>query len=735
MTLQIQYKELKNNFYPLTVFVFWFIYLVLQLTPSSFGIVRAEFGLSDGNIFGISQPVRSDEYSTWTPAIISETTYGTESLKKLSPYSESIEPIYPTPNLGIKSIFQPFFFGFHLFSNNFGLSFFWATLIFGSLITSFYLGLKLFKNITAAIAFSLLLFANAFQQTWLTVLGVNSLLFPTVAILLIYRSKLLLSLIFQTYVGISLILSSPYLAGIPALNILLIVILLLSAGNLNEVRFLARNFSFLIAGELIGILFHIEKWKIFADTVYPGNRPKSGGGLSIIHFLTQFFPNLQYRGWSDLLKLNQAESASFGTVLPVVTILLLLKAMPIKVPSGSFTIEARKTIGLSLTFLLFTFWQISDWFRFLGDFTLISRSGEQRLFSLTGPILIILCIRLLVNHNLKKYLTVKILIASALIIGIFGFIFQNSREFQSFRFTSNLRWNLFYFDDFLFLIFIILVLAIYKIIPLIFRNLSFLESVNLYLVLMISAVLVNVAIWLPYNPLLPAKKIYELTQTQAAKDFKKLRNHYGKPIIYPSFSKFQNGWIQIVAPDSLQRILPIPALTFWQSILTASDYKEYKDLLNRYLYITIDENRKTPELLFLDHLQLPSKWFDNLSISPKFLKDNDHIFYGDATATFNSCRLQDTTFFKFTGTAIVKNISGSYDRVIDGYLDTNNLNSYTINVFPSYSDNSKLVKVERFTSLKKFPHKYPEARVSFFQIVISQENANDCPKVYFKDLS
>lgn len=42
-------------------------YILLEITPSSYGVALANFGLPDTTFLGRPKPIRSDEWSVWTP--------------------------------------------------------------------------------------------------------------------------------------------------------------------------------------------------------------------------------------------------------------------------------------------------------------------------------------------------------------------------------------------------------------------------------------------------------------------------------------------------------------------------------------------------------------------------------------------------------------------------------------------------------------------------------------------
>lgn len=715
-------------------------YFAVRGTPSSFGIVRMQLGLSDGNLLGISQGIRSDEYSTWTPKIyIGETVRENQGIT-LSPYKETIEPIYPIPTNGWRALFKPLMYGFHFLPFDFAYSLHWTLCIFGAFTCSYLLGKKLFKNKFVGVAFASLLIFNSAQQTWLTVLGINGLLVPICAYLIIKVSRSKLSVVAGMLLGACFAASTPYLAGLPQANIVVFCFLLVFESIEVSLKRTLITLGAFVSGQILYICSNYEEWLKFTSTAHPGLRAKSGGNLSFTQFVAQFMPNYQYAGWIDLNNLNVCESSTFGNALFLPLIFIMVRHIHKKKFQEIIRREYWKTYVLTIILLLVFVWQLFDFASIVGNLTLMDRSAEQRSVFLTGPILLLLIFRLFFVHNLINLINARIAVYSGLVIGVLGLCnnVKNANELQDLKLQPSPVKILFWFDDFLFLFMVVLGLLCPSVISKLKNRGTTsgktpISAGNLTAILLTSATFANFAIWAPFNPILPAQKILEVKNTEFAKDLSLLREKYKQPIILPGFSETQNGWLEMISPDNFQRVLPMPPLGFWEKVLTKKDFIQSKEILNRYAYVSFSPELKTPQLVYLDSIKLPTNWMINLAAAPDVLITKAEPDYREAEY-ISQCSTEKprvSTKVKLLASAKVPIKNGDTDFVYDIVLESNQLRSYKFS-HEAINDSSvvRIKKVVRFTELGNEKIRFPEMRINYFQIVVTTSDQDTCFKLY-----
>jgi hypothetical protein len=67
------------------------VYALIGLTPSSYAIVLKAIGVADpGLLFGTPRPIRSDEWTMWTPYVQITVNNGFDRFNATSPYGEDL---------------------------------------------------------------------------------------------------------------------------------------------------------------------------------------------------------------------------------------------------------------------------------------------------------------------------------------------------------------------------------------------------------------------------------------------------------------------------------------------------------------------------------------------------------------------------------------------------------------------------------------------------------------------
>ncbi|MDL2271221.1 hypothetical protein LJC03_05390, partial [Methanobrevibacter sp. OttesenSCG-928-I08] len=181
------------------------ISVLLELHGSSIAELNIS-NLEHNPLFGISRPIRSDEYNVNTMLAFSQyfNEFGYFSnIIRGSPTDMFI--IYGQPVLDIAVIFRPFHWGYLFLSQGKGLSFFWVGRLIILFLVSFEMGMIFTKkNKILSLAYSLLITFSPLVQWWFAVNGlVEMLIFGQLSLILInfytqtndYYKRLLYSLV------------------------------------------------------------------------------------------------------------------------------------------------------------------------------------------------------------------------------------------------------------------------------------------------------------------------------------------------------------------------------------------------------------------------------------------------------------------------------------------------------------------------------------------------------------
>ncbi|WP_421693229.1 DUF7657 domain-containing protein [Aestuariivirga sp.] len=310
----------------LIAFGFAVIYVSLALTPSHYSLGLKRLGAEVRPLFLNAQGVRSDEISVLTPLMQTAVRGGFSSHNQISPYHESLKGFFALPILDWSLIFKPQLWGFWVLPPAYAYSFyfcsFWVAFLMGYTLLLAQLGAK---PVIAAFG-SLCLFFSPFVQAWWTT---NAPTFafapwPAVILLLNLRPGAKLPLLFWT--GSAWVFGLAYppfiISAAFALGILI-------AAFRRDVFTISNGLVVLIAAALFGVVFHWyfgDLVDVMRDTIYPGHRVSSGGGVDpskLIAHLFPFFtavfflPIFKENQFIPLLKENFCEIAAISTFLPM----------------------------------------------------------------------------------------------------------------------------------------------------------------------------------------------------------------------------------------------------------------------------------------------------------------------------------------------------------------------------------------------------------------------------------
>ncbi len=293
----------------------------LAWTPSSYGVVLRQLGAEgEGLVWGTPQVVRSDEYAVWTPLTQAAVRNDGARLNATSPYGEDLRNFNALPLWDLALPLKPAMWGYfagldppRAFAGS------WALTLVACLLGWERLFRRLGIPPVAAIAASGALWTTGYVQTWWTTTGPLLAAWPWVVLAALAP--------WPAAVRIPLVAWTTAVCGLAHLYPpLLLPMALVGAAALTLADADRRRWLDTAAGVALGaalVLAYLwEVVPIMADTVYPGQRVSSGGGVPVRQALDLLLPGLSaWLGQSLLPETNVCEATTAGTLLPLLALL------------------------------------------------------------------------------------------------------------------------------------------------------------------------------------------------------------------------------------------------------------------------------------------------------------------------------------------------------------------------------------------------------------------------------
>jgi hypothetical protein len=405
-------------------------------------------------IFGKSRPIRSDEWLVQTPMYLSQSlnkdkfpvyngnlsSQGTNMI--LSAYS---------PTYDIISIGKPFNWGFLLLGKDYGFSWYWLSKVLLLFIFSFELSMILTKD-NKKISFfgALIILFSGSMQWWLSTGVVDLLVFSEIIIVSLswYLKSNSIFKKFLSSVGIVIggtgfIFNLYPPLQIPLGILTLVFMFYLFTENDNWKSFNKYDYLLIlfVVGTLSFMIFHFymishEDIKLLSNTVYPGKRVATGGGLRIEGLLYYFLSwKLPFRDITTFS--NNSEVSSFFTLFPFIPCIFLL-----------VNTEVIRRVRLLKYLIYFSFFQIvwffipfPEWFAKATLMSYVEPSRLTIIFGITCTYILIIYLAY-IKEMKYKWTPVKILI----ILNVFFFIFLYKSNIHVFLKRNMLLATLLYIN-------------------------------------------------------------------------------------------------------------------------------------------------------------------------------------------------------------------------------------------------------------------------------------------------
>ena len=274
--------------------------VILKIHGSSIGTYNAHFGdesTYNYELFGKSRPIRSDEWCVQTPMYFSQ-YYNEFSLisNKMSLAGQDMIIDYNSPVFDITLIGKAFTWGYLLFGNEYGLSWYWCSkLILGLLVCYELFYIILNEKVVSCFGSFFIIFSPAIQ--WWYCPHMYDVFFWSMALFVVGYyffmsknniSKIIFTLLAsQSLIGFVLTLfpSLQVPCGLIMLSLLIICIIKNKEDfSFNKFDLIRVAFVVLIVCVILGRYIILEYQEIvkLSGTVYPGKRISLGGNYSFL---------------------------------------------------------------------------------------------------------------------------------------------------------------------------------------------------------------------------------------------------------------------------------------------------------------------------------------------------------------------------------------------------------------------------------------------------------------------
>lgn len=310
-TLQLWFsKELKKGLdfiiryrYPIALLVF-LILVFFRVNGSSIGVFDTIYGKEENiatELFGKARPIRSDEFMVQVPYFFSQyfNSFGLDS-HMMSLSGQNMIIGYNSPVLDLTLIGKPDIWGYMLFGNEIGLSWYWNFRIIAFLLIGYEMFVILTKNKYLSLFASICLVFSPALQWWFAPHMYQVFFWASTLFVVGYyffiahkKWKKILFTILSISALVGFVVSIFPSLQVPLGLLMLILMVCCLIRDRQELKWKKADFLrvivvVLVVGIVLGI-FLIESKdaiKLLNDTVYPGKRISTGGDYPFANLFT-----------------------------------------------------------------------------------------------------------------------------------------------------------------------------------------------------------------------------------------------------------------------------------------------------------------------------------------------------------------------------------------------------------------------------------------------------------------
>ena len=396
---------------------------------------------SSNVVSGQARAIRSDEWLVNSPLMLGQA----KSDGQFPIYNENIAQggvnllMVNVPVKDVLALVRPFSWGFLIFGEEYGFSFYWSLKIVSLFMVSLELMLKISKkdklmSITGAVVLAL---APA-MMWWLSTAVVDSYIFGTAAIILFsyYMNNLDWRLWKKILIAIGLVISISAFAfalypafQVPFAFIMAIFMLNDFIPNIKKLK-LKDVLLMIITIILIAlclIRFVLISWNdigTMLGTVYPGERFETGG-TNTISFFIGYLANIFF-AYTDAIQ-NPCELSTY--IYPFIGLIILI-IYNLRSKKGEKRENTdRLRISLTCLYILFLVWEFLGFKHIFAKITFMYFSPVTRTHIALGILGVILCYMFIKTVENKKIFTKLQAASISFFVTMLAFVLLKNSEF------------------------------------------------------------------------------------------------------------------------------------------------------------------------------------------------------------------------------------------------------------------------------------------------------------------
>ncbi|MDF7628648.1 hypothetical protein PUG46_05120 [Erwiniaceae bacterium L1_55_4] len=628
------------------LFLLGVLYVFNSWSPSSYGFFLKKIDTQNtGVIWGEPRGIRSDEWAVVTPLTQATINNGFERYNKTSFYGEDLRINYGLPIFDWGMVFKPTMWGYLFLSPAKAYSLQWY-LTFCIFIIGYF---KIFKEIgiekRLSIFLSFSLFLTGGTQFWWDEKGPVYAIFPWVVYFLISKGNIYLRLALFYWVGTSWLITNfypPLVISLAFIGALLFLFDLKSWKSIKSILALAISSMAVIFTALLYLKDYLIKT---SNTVYPGHRSFSGGGVGWGEWLSQFFPFATFNThFETIYNSNICEVGVTGFAF---VILMFIHLDYNSIKKSSFNSKDFYKIKiLTIGTVLCNLWLIAPVPSWAGSLFLWNNVSPNRMVYAAGILLAMTS--LLFFQNLKfKTSPLRFISYSALVIAVW-YLMKYRPLAEDLRGFGGFSHN--YTDFYLILALVISYFLI--------RCFSCKPIESFF----IPSLLASLIVFFNFNPLQSADAIF----TPHVKAKRLLDSSVDRQTGVLAIEGYHGATLNGLGYKSVSHVTAVPDLGMWRSKFPKMSEGEFDRIFNRYSHIRL-AGVSEPYSPQPDVVVIPMSLFKKVDFYPSDTDTNLKV-----VNVSNDERLSGKIISRVQGEMISFSVLiGTYNGLSDGFLDLN----------------------------------------------------------------
>ena len=567
------------------------IYVGFGLTPSSYGSV---FELLDaqgaGPVAGTSRAIRSDEWAIETPYFQAAVRNRFQRVNETSFYREDLRNFYALPLADWSLAFKPQMWAFFVLPPATAFSIYWALAMCGFLAGYQLLFRRLGVPSWLAAASAVMVFFTGFVQFWWTTFAPLLAGLPWILLVVLQPMPGWKKALVCAWAFPALVLAHAY----PTLLITLawgslIVILAFRPSLLRSPGEILALAAGALAAAVVVYGYYAEVIPIVRGTVYPGHRISPSGGTSIFVALSQIFPSLTFslNNYQNFTGENICEIGAVGSLLPLLTLCLT------RYRSLRTCAEARNALLILLVgFTAITTYELAPLPAWIGRILLWNTGGANRWLFTSGLVLMLASLviwsnKLISLHPFRFTLFVLIGPVAALLLKS-AWLTSQANPGQA---------GLFERPDEILLCGLVFVAGLAT---------WYIPAGGRAPVLLIAIALVNVYAFGRFNPLQPAKPIFEAPDSYGLRTLREEAAASPDGVLVEP--RIVGAVLNGLGFRSVNHTLLAPDLALFRRYFPTMDGRRFNQIFNRYAYISLTQ-KPMPDTIKQVLIEVPMEVF------------------------------------------------------------------------------------------------------------------------------